>query len=272
MARTAEPTKAVHSPKGMQYLDHWVVVPTFNEAENIQEIVRSIARALPGCTILVVDDGSPDGTADIVEGLAIPTVTLIVHRRPKRRGLGAAYLSGFAIATSGNASVVVQMDADGSHDPAVLPRLIGILQGSDVVIGSRYVEGGHVLGWPMYRRILSKTANIYARRILGVRTRDVTSGFRAWKTPALGAIDLRRVSGTGYAFLTEMLFLASRANLIISETPISFRDRQFGKSKMSHREVVAGALFLLKVRIRDVPTAIARTQHSPPLLALDHLP
>ena len=233
------------------YRSSWVVLPTFNEADNVVPVVRSIERTLPGCTILIVDDGSPDGTADIAEALVADDVTVIVHRRPRKQGLGAAYLEGFERAIRGGASVVIHMDADGSHDAAVLPRLVGLLHVSDLAIGSRYVEGGRIIGWPLHRRLLSKAANVYARRVLGVRTRDVTSGFRAWRTPGLTGIDLRCVSGTGYAFLTEMLFLASRADLLISETPIVFRDRQFGESKMSNREVSAGALFLLRVRLRN---------------------
>ena len=258
------------SERSLSYRDHWVVIPTFNEAENVRTVVSAIGQALPGCTVLIVDDASPDGTADIAAQMVLEGITIVVHRRPAKKGLGAAYLDGFDVAIRGGARVVIQMDADGSHDATVLPRLIGLLDGAELAVGSRYVQGGHVIGWPPHRRLLSFAANVYARRVLGVRTRDVTSGFRAWRTSALTGIDLRRVSGTGYAFLTEMLFLASRANLLITETPITFRDRQFGTSKMSNREVTAGALFLLRVRfhsaigtgpnLRPIPHAFAPNQ------------
>ena len=236
-----------------RYRHHWVIVPTFDEAENVAAIVSAIDRTLPGCTVLIVDDDSPDGTADIAAHVAVTNVELVVHRRCCRRGLGAAYLDGFSVALRGGAEVIVQMDADGSHDAAVLPRLIGLLRGSDLAIGSRYVEGGRIVGWPWQRRVLSRVANTYARRVLSVRTRDITSGFRAWTTAALRDVDIERVSSTGYAFLAEMLLLASRNRLLIAETPIEFRDREFGRSKMRAREVAGGALFLLRIGLRARP-------------------
>ena len=248
-----------------RYVDHWVVLPTYNEAENVALTIQGIARSIPGCTILVVDDNSPDGTAAIAEAIVEPFVTVLVHRRPRKEGLGAAYVDGIGRAISAGAQIVVQMDCDGSHDPSILPRLTGLLSVSDLAVGSRYVEGGKIIGWPFHRLLLSKLANIYARRVLGVRTRDVTTGYRAWRSSALQEIDLAKSSGTGYAFLAESLFLASRSGLIVSETPITFRDRELGKSKMALSEMINGAIFLLKV-------AVAKRSRSKPAASDDRGP
>jgi len=218
----------------------WLVIPTYNEADGIERLLRTAAgeleRAAPGAwRILVVDDGSPDGTGRIVDGLGreIPQIALL-HRTAKE-GIGPAYRAGFDVALRGGAGVVVQMDADFSHDPAYLGPMLAELAGSDVVLGSRYVPGGGVTDWGPVRRALSRGGCLYAQSILRVPIRDLTGGFKAHRRAALEAIDLPTIHSRGYGFQIEMSYRALLRGLRVREVPIVFLDRREGTSKMSWR-------------------------------------
>jgi dolichol-phosphate mannosyltransferase len=215
----------------------WLILPTYNEATNLEPMVRAALPQLASTggspTILVVDDASPDGTGKIADRLAEELAELRVLHRPRKDGLGRAYLAGFAAALAGGADLVVQMDCDFSHDPADLPRLIGAAGSADIVLGSRYVAGGGVENWALRRRILSRGGCAYARLILGVPVRDLTGGFKCWNRAALEALDLDGVDSHGYGFQIEMSYRAINAGLTITEVPIVFRERREGHSKMT---------------------------------------
>jgi dolichol-phosphate mannosyltransferase len=208
----------------------WVILPTYDEAENLETIVAAVLAAVPGVRILVVDDASPDGTGEIAEALE----GVEVLHRPRKSGLGRAYVAGFAHALAAGADTVVEMDADLSHDPADLPRLIAPLAaGADVALGSRYVPGGGIQDWDALRRGLSRFGCSYARRVLGVPVRDLTGGFKAFRASALEAIDYATVRSQGYAFQVELTYRALQRGLRVEEVPIVFREREHGDSKMS---------------------------------------
>jgi len=232
----------------------WVVLPTYDEAENIGPISAAILEALPGATLLVVDDDSPDGTGRIADELAAADRRIRVRHRAAKQGLGRAYLDGFGIALEGGAATVVQMDADFSHDPAVLPGLIGpVLEGSaDLVIGSRYTTGGGVLDWGLGRRLISRGGSLFARTILGLTAHDLTGGFKAWRATTLAAVPFEGVHAGGYVFQIEMTFRASRAGARVREVPITFRDRRLGQSKMSRRIVVEALIVVVQLRLEDL--------------------
>lgn len=212
----------------------WVVLPTYNEAENLEKIVPAIAARLPDRhRILVVDDSSPDGTGEIADQLAGQRDDLAVLHRSSKDGIGPAYLAGFAQAMREGASTIVQMDADFSHDPAYLPELIAATRQADLAIGSRYIRGGGVENWGRLRRAISKGGSTYARLMLGVDVRDLTGGFKAWRRDLLERIDLDRVGTRGYAFQVEMTYRAILSGARVVEVPIVFRDRDLGASKMS---------------------------------------
>ena len=214
----------------------WLILPTYNEAENIEAIVRAALPQLAStgreATILVVDDGSPDGTGRIADRLAAELPGVRVLHRAAKEGLGRAYLAGFEVALGASAELIVQMDSDFSHDPADLPRLIAAAAASDVVLGSRYVPGGGVENWALLRRILSRGGCAYARLILGVPVRDLTGGFKCWNRAALERLDLTKVDTQGYGFQIEMTYRAVRSGLTVTEVPILFRERREGQSKM----------------------------------------
>jgi dolichol-phosphate mannosyltransferase len=228
----------------------WVVLPTYEEAENLPGIAAAILEALPAATLLVVDDGSPDGTGDIADRLAVDDPRVRVRHRPGKAGLGRAYLDGFRVALEGGAGSVIQMDADWSHDPAVLPALLApIAEGrADVVIGSRYTRGGRVLDWGIGRRLVSRLGSIFARTVLSLRPNDLTGGFKAWRASTLAAIPFDGVHAGGYVFQIEMTHSASRAGARVVEVPITFQDRRVGRSKMS-RKIIFEALWVV-VRLR----------------------
>jgi dolichol-phosphate mannosyltransferase len=208
----------------------WVILPTYNEAANLATVVAAVRATLPEARVLVVDDSSPDGTGAIAEALD----GVEVLHRPRKSGLGRAYVAGFAHALRAGAGSVVEMDADLSHDPADLPRLVERLAaGADVVLGSRYVPGGGVRDWDALRRGLSRFGSGYARRVLGVPIRDLTGGFKAFRADALEAIDYASVRSQGYAFQVELTYRALRRGLTVEEVPIVFRERVHGESKMS---------------------------------------
>jgi dolichol-phosphate mannosyltransferase len=212
----------------------WVILPTYNEAENLERVVAAVIAAVPGVRVLVVDDSSPDGTGAIADRLASERDDVEVLHRPRKSGLGRAYVAGFAHALAAGAATVVEMDADLSHDPADLPRLLEPLAtGADVVLGSRYVPGGGIRDWDAIRRGISRFGCGYARRVLGVPVRDLTGGFKAFRASALEAIDYAGVRSQGYAFQVELTYRALRRGLTVREVPIVFRERQHGDSKMS---------------------------------------
>jgi dolichol-phosphate mannosyltransferase len=232
----------------------WVVLPTYDEADNIRPVSAAILQSLPGATLLVVDDGSPDGTGEIADELAAADPRMRVRHRPAKQGLGRAYLDGFAIALDGGAAIVVQMDADLSHDPTVLPNLIApISDGStDLVIGSRYAPGGGVVDWGIGRRVISRGGSIFARTVLRLGPRDLTGGFKAWRSSTLAALPFEGVHAGGYVFQIEMTFRASRAGARIREVPITFHDRRVGQSKMSRRIVVEALVVVVQLRLEEL--------------------
>jgi dolichol-phosphate mannosyltransferase len=213
----------------------WLVLPTYNEAGNLEPIVaRSLAELPDDARVLVVDDASPDGTGAIADRLAAanPGRVEVLHRTGKR-GLGPAYIAGFRRALSAGAGLVLEMDADFSHDPADLPRLLAATEGADLAIGSRYVAGGRVEAWSPSRRLLSRGGSAYARRVLGLQVRDLTGGFKCFRREVLEAIDLDAIDSRGYAFQVEMTYRAVRRGFRVVEVPIVFHDRRAGASKMT---------------------------------------
>jgi dolichol-phosphate mannosyltransferase len=228
----------------------WVVLPTYEEAENLPGIAAAILAALPAATLLIVDDSSPDGTGEIADRLASEQPRVRVRHRPGKAGLGRAYLDGFGVALDGGASSIVQMDADWSHDPAVLPALVGPIaeDRADLVIGSRYVRGGAVRDWGIGRRLISRLGSIFARTVLSVRPHDLTGGFKAWRAETLAAIPFTGVHAGGYVFQIEMTYRASRGGARIVEVPITFKDRRVGRSKMSRRIIVEALLVVVRLR------------------------
>ena len=232
----------------------WVVLPTYNEAENLEGIAAAILDALPGGTLLVVDDGSPDGTGDMADRMAAADPRVRVRHRTAKQGLGRAYLDGFGVALDGGAAMVVQMDADWSHDPAVLPSIIAPLadNAADLVIGSRYVRGGGVEDWGLARRIISRGGSVFARTVLGLGPHDLTGGFKAWRASTLASVPRDGVRAGGYVFQIEMTYRASRMGARVTEVPITFRDRRAGTSKMSRRIIVEALLVVIGLRIDEL--------------------
>src|SRR5581483_11262453 len=217
-----------------------LVLPTYNESATVEEVLRRIRGSVADrVDILVVDDNSPDGTADIAESLICELGGIAVHRRPSKAGLGSAYREGFKVGLAEGYDAFVAMDTDLSHDPAALPALLAELDaGADLVIGTRYMPGGKIPDWPWYRRAISRIGNLYARWALGIAVRDATSGFRGYHRRAFESINLTAVRAGGYAFQIEMAYKIVRAGGILAEIPIEFRDRTLGRSKMSYRIVL----------------------------------
>lgn len=240
--------------QGMTGAGTWVVLPTYDEAENITPMSRAILAALPAATLLVVDDGSPDGTGRIADELAAADPRIRVRHRAAKQGLGRAYLDGFGVALQGGAEWVVQMDADFSHDPAVLPDLLAPLErgAADLVIGSRYTAGGGVVDWGIGRRLISRGGSLFARIVLGLPANDLTGGFKAWRAPTLGAIPFDGIHAGGYVFQIEMTHRANHAGARITEVPIIFRDRRVGQSKMSRRIVVEALVVVVQLRVEGL--------------------
>jgi dolichol-phosphate mannosyltransferase len=234
--------------------DAWVVLPTYNEAENLGPIAAAILDHLPGATLLVVDDGSPDGTGRLADDLASADTRIRVRHRAAKEGLGRAYLDGFRVALTGGAAIVIQMDADFSHDPATLPALIApiLADRADLVIGSRYATGGGVLDWGIARRVISRGGSMFARIVLGLRPHDLTGGFKVWRATTLGSIPFDGVHAGGYVFQIEMTYRASRMGARILEVPIIFRDRRVGQSKMSRRIIGEALVVVLTLRIDEL--------------------
>lgn len=221
-----------------------VVLPTFNEAESIEEVLRRTRAAVPDASILVVDDGSPDGTGDLADKVGTELGQIEVMRRDAPRGLGDAYRAGFAKGLADGFEVLVEMDSDLSHDPAALPALLKAVENHDLVIGSRYVQGGSIPQWAAHRRLLSRAGNVYSARLLGVPVRDMTSGFRAYRASLLRTMELDTVKADGYGFQIEMTYRAAQRDARIAEVPIRFVDREAGVSKMSS-QIILEALGLV---------------------------
>jgi dolichol-phosphate mannosyltransferase len=229
----------------------WLILPTYNEAENIAPFVEAVQAELPpGARVLIVDDSSPDGTGEIADRLAAEREGVRVLHRPLREGLGPAYVAGFREALAAGAGLILEMDSDFSHEPSYLPRLLEAMEGADLAIGSRYVDGGGVGDWGAMRRAISRGGSAYARVVLGVPVADLTGGFKCFRREVLEAIDLDAVQAKGYAFQVELTYRAVQRGFRVVEVPIVFRDRRVGSSKMS-RAIVAEAIWrvpLLRLR------------------------
>ena len=228
------------------------VVPTFNEVENIETVCRAIREAAPDANILIVDDGSPDGTADVARKVAEELGSIEVIERNGKAGLGAAYRAGLRAAIDRGAEICVQLDADMSHDPADLPALVANVEhGADLAIGSRYVPGGRTVDWPPERRWLSRWGNRYAAGVLGLAVNDATAGYRAYRSETLEAIDFETVTAEGYGFQVEMTHRLVRHGARIVEFPITFRDRTLGESKLNKGIVGEAMVLVLRLWIDD---------------------
>jgi dolichol-phosphate mannosyltransferase len=237
----------------------WLILPTYNEAENIEAIVAAAGDILAAATdgaykILVVDDGSPDGTGKIADRLAVEREQVEVLHRVEKNGIGPAYLAGFRYALDRRAAYVMEMDSDFSHDPADLARLLGAVRdGADLALGSRYVPGGGVVDWGLLRRFISEGGSTYARWVLGLRVRDLTGGFKCFKREVLEAIHFDSVRSQGYAFQVELTYRAVRAGAQVVEVPIVFKDRELGQSKMSWRIAVEAMWLVPRLRFGPQP-------------------
>jgi dolichol-phosphate mannosyltransferase len=209
-----------------------VVIPTYNERENITRIIDRLHAAVPKAHVLVVDDGSPDGTGEVADKMAAADERVHVLHRTEKAGLGAAYVAGFGWALERDYNVIVEMDADGSHSPEDLPRIIAALADADLSIGSRYVKGGKTVNWPMRRYVLSKGANLYSRVWLGAKVNDMTAGFRAFRRAALEKLKLHNVASAGYCFQIDLTYRTLEAGFTVVESPITFTEREIGVSKM----------------------------------------
>lgn len=236
-----------------------VIVPTYNERDNLPVLVRALTQ-IDGVRVMVVDDQSPDGTGAVADALAVeyPDRVRVMHRTG-RRGLGRSYIDGIMEGIREPVDVICQMDADLSHDPEQLPRLIAASAQADVVIGSRYIPGGAILNWPKRRQLLSRFANVYIRAITQLQARDCTSGYRCWRREAIAGLPLERFISDGYSFLVEMLFVASRHGCRIAEVPITFVERRVGESKISK-----GVLFESAVTPWRLVASPKTAQKAPP--------
>lgn len=228
----------------------WIVIPTYNERENIKRLIPELfSLSIPNLQVLIVDDNSPDGTSTKVHELQKEYPTLHLETGKEKQGLGRAYREGFLYALQNGADKIVQMDADFSHDPHDVPKLLNELAQKDVVIGSRYVNGISVINWPLRRLLISAAGNAYARIVTGMPYKDVTGGFRAWRAAALRGLDLRKVNADGYGFQVEMLYFAWKKKYTISEVPIIFTERRAGNSKMSNAIIIEAMILVWKLRL-----------------------
>ncbi len=229
-----------------------VVIPTYNEAENLPTLIPAILQKDPSFEVLIVDDNSPDGTAKVVQEMQASESRIYLLQRPAKLGLGTAYVAGFKFALDRGYDRVFEMDADFSHDPAELPNLLKKSETCDLVIGSRYAQGVNVVNWPMRRLVLSYAANIYTRFVTGMPVRDATSGFKCFRREVLEAIDLDAIRSNGYAFQIEMNFLAWNKGFKVCEIPIIFVDRRVGISKMSKNIIYEAAWMVWRLKVRSL--------------------
>ncbi|SDI07101.1 dolichol-phosphate mannosyltransferase [Actinokineospora alba] len=227
-----------------------VVIPTYNERDNLGPIIERLHAVLPTTHVLVVDDGSPDGTGDLADAMAAADERVNVLHRTEKAGLGAAYVAGFGWALERDYAVIVEMDADGSHAPEDLPRLLDALKDADLVLGSRWVTGGKVVNWPVRREILSRGANLYSRLALGAKIHDITGGFRAYRRVVLEKLKLHNVASAGYCFQIDLAWRTVEAGFTVVEVPITFVDRVRGESKMSGNIVREALLRVTKWGLR----------------------
>jgi glycosyltransferase involved in cell wall biosynthesis len=229
----------------------WAILPTYNEAPNLPRLADELLKQDARLRLVVVDDASPDGTGALAEALAARDARVRVLHREGERGLGTAYLAGFREALANGADALLTMDCDFSHDPAAVPRLLAALAGADLVIGSRYVSGGRIEGWPAHRKVISKAANAFVHVLFGLPAADCTSGYRLYRRGVVEGIPWERVRSTGYSFLVESLYWATRPRQArLAEVPICFRDREHGASKLGWREAVYGARNLIQLWLR----------------------
>lgn len=228
-----------------------IVIPTYNEIENIKKLINSIFSINNNYNIIIIDDNSPDGTADTVTNLKKELTNLFLIKRAGKLGLGTAYITGMKYGIENNYDIIVTMDADFSHDPKYLPDVINLLSENDIGIGSRYVNGGGTRNWGIHRKILSRTANFIAKLVLGIKSNDNTAGFRAYKKEILQKIDFNKIKSNGYSFLIEMIYTCQLNNAKVGETPIIFVDRAEGTSKISKQEIFKAikTIFTLRVKL-----------------------
>jgi dolichol-phosphate mannosyltransferase len=240
-----------------------VCLPTYNERENVEAITAAILAAVADLDVLVIDDGSPDGTGALADAIAAREPRVHVLHRTAKEGLGKAYLAGFAWALARGYELVLEMDADFSHDPKHLPALLEKAREADLVLGSRYVPGGGTVNWGVGRRLLSRAGSLYARTLLGVGVRDLTGGFKCFRREVLEGIALETVECTGYAFQIELTYRAIRRGFRVAEVPIVFADRRVGQSKMSRRIVLEAVRKVWGMRFGDGATARVAREKSP---------
>jgi len=254
-AGTAPPPVGLAAGRGV-----WVVLPTYNERGNLEPIATAILGALPEASLLIVDDASPDGTGELADTLAAREPRIAVLHRPAKQGLGVAYRDAFRwVLERPEARAVVQMDADFSHDPGDLPRLLApLMEAADLALGTRYMAGGGTVGWPWYRKAVSRAGTLFARTVLLLPYRDLTGGFKAWRRELLDAIRLRETSGSGYGFQIETTWWAHRRGAAIRQVPITFRERAVGTSKMTGGIVREAMLLVLRLRWHAIRDALGR--------------
>jgi dolichol-phosphate mannosyltransferase len=247
----------------------WVVLPTYDERDNLEPLVRAVRAALSGVapdhTILVVDDSSPDGTGELADRLAQDDSHVKVLHRPRKKGLGQAYLAGFELALLAGAELILEMDADFSHDPSYLPRMIEAAREADLVLGSRYVPGGGIRNWGRMRSLVSRGGCWYARAVLGLPIRDLTGGFKCFRREVLEAVDLSRIRSQGYAFQVELTYRALQLGFRVKEIPIVFTDRRVGQSKMTRRIVLEAMWMIPALRRQPVPASNASSNEVSPV-------
>jgi dolichol-phosphate mannosyltransferase len=256
-----EPGEEVAAPVGLAAgRGVWVVVPTYNERENLEGISAAILAALPEAELLIVDDSSPDGTGLLADTIAARQPRLQVLHRPGKEGLGAAYRHAFRwVLGQPGARAVVQMDADFSHDPADLPRLLApLMTDADLVLGTRYIAGGGTIGWPLHRKLISRAGTLFARTVLLLPYRDLTGGFKAWRRELLEAVRLRDATASGYGFQIEMTWWSHRRGAKVVEVPITFRERVAGRSKMAGSIVREALLLVIRLRLGAIADFIRR--------------
>ena len=226
-----------------------VIIPTYNERENIERIVPLVLEKDPSIHVLIVDDGSPDGTGQLADGMAKEDNRIFVIHRKNKSGLGTAYITGFKFALKKTYDLIFEMDCDFSHDPKYIPHFLGAIRDADLVLGSRYIKGVNVINWPMSRLLLSYYANVYSRIITGLPVKDATGGFKCFRREVLESLELDKVKSNGYSFQIEMSFRAWKKGFRIKEIPIVFEDRKLGQSKMSKKIVREAVWMVWKLRL-----------------------
>jgi dolichol-phosphate mannosyltransferase len=239
---TPQDKEAQEAPNSAALGPILVIIPTYNESENIEPIISRTRKAVPDAQILIADDNSPDGTGKLADEIARVDDHVHVMHRLGKEGLGAAYLAGFEWGLNAGYEVLVEMDADGSHQPEQLPELLAALNGADLVLGSRWVDGGEVVNWPKSREVLSRGGNLWTRIMLGIPLRDATGGFRAFRRETLLGLGLDNVASAGYCFQVDLAWRALKAGFRVVEVPITFIEREYGASKMSKRIVIEALL------------------------------